>query len=107
MKSTVLSSDINPDLAVVIEDTLASTAQAINKANDGQLSETQCNKKENGEKTSVYEDSYTLEHQPDEAEYMVPSSENVKLWRVRIKHDVNDPKLNFSLRLPMIETQTN
>ena len=38
------------------------------------------NKKKNCEKTSVYEDSFILEHQPDEAEYLVPSSENAELW---------------------------
>ena len=39
-----LSSDINPDLAVVIEDALAFTAQAVNKANDEELSETCSNR---------------------------------------------------------------
>ena len=57
-----LSSDMNPDLAVVIEDALAFMAQAINKANDEEFSETHSNKKENCDETSVYEDSYTLEH---------------------------------------------
>ena len=62
IKSMDLSSDMNPDLAVVIEDTFAFTAQAINKAYDEELSETCSNKKENCDETSVYEDSYTLEH---------------------------------------------
>ena len=44
------------------------------------LSEMHSNKKENCNETSVYEDSYTLQHQPDEVEYLVPSSENAKLW---------------------------
>ena len=65
---------MNPDSAVVIKDTLAFTAQALNKANDEELSKTCSNKKENCDETSVYEDSYTLEHQPDEIEYLAPSS---------------------------------
>ena len=75
-----LSSDINADLAVVIEDTLMVTAQAINKANHEEPSVTHSNNKENCDENSVCEDSYTLEHWPDDAEYTVPSSENTKLW---------------------------
>ena len=63
----------------MIEDALTFMAQAINKANDEELTERHSNKKENCNETSVCEDSYTLEHQPDEAEYLVPSSEHAKL----------------------------
>ena len=74
-----LSSDMNPDLAVVIEDALAQTAQAINRANDEKPSVTCSNSKEYFDETSVYEDSYTLEYQPDDTEYMVSSGKNTKL----------------------------
>ena len=57
-----LSSDMSSDLNVVIEDALAFTTQAINKANDEELSKTCSNKKENCDETLVYEDSYTFEH---------------------------------------------
>ena len=75
--STDLSSDMNPDLAAVIEDTLAQMAQALN--NDEEPSVTHSDNKEYFDETSVYEDSYTLEHWPDDTEYMVPSSKNTKL----------------------------
>ena len=80
IESTDLSSDMNSDLAVVIEDTLALMTEAINKANDKEPNVTRSDKKENCDETPVYEDSYTLEHQPDDTEYMVPSSEITKLW---------------------------
>ena len=47
IKSVDWSSDMDPDLAVVIEDALEFTAQAINKSNDKELSEMCSNKKEN------------------------------------------------------------
>ena len=62
IESTDLSSDMNLALVVVIEDALAFTAQAINKANDEELSEMHSNEKENCDEASVYEDSHTLEH---------------------------------------------
>ena len=55
------SSDMSPDLAVVIGDTLVLT-QAINKANDEEPSVTHSDNKKNCDETSVYEDSYTLQH---------------------------------------------
>ena len=60
-ESTDLSSDMKPDLAVVIEDTLAQMAQALNRVNDKEPSVTCSNNKEYFDETSVYEDSYTLE----------------------------------------------
>ena len=58
----IFSSDINPDLAVVIEDALALMAQTINKANDKGSGVTHSDIKENYDETSVYENSYILEH---------------------------------------------
>ena len=57
-----LKSDMNPDLAAVIEDALVLTAQALNRVNDEEPSETHSDNKEYCDETSVYEDSYTLEH---------------------------------------------
>ena len=62
IESMNLSSDMNPDSAVVIEDTLVLMAQAINNANDKESSVTHSDKKDNCDETSIYEDSYTLEH---------------------------------------------
>ena len=56
------SSDMNPDLAAVIEDTLVQMAQALNRVNDEEPSVTHSDNKEYCDETSVYEDSYTLEH---------------------------------------------
>ena len=60
IESTGLSSDMKPDLAVVIKDALALTAQAINKANDDEPRVTHSHKKKNCDETSVYKDSYNL-----------------------------------------------
>ena len=30
-------------------------------------------------------DSYNLEHQPDDTEYMVPSRENTKFWSINLR----------------------
>ena len=51
IKRADLSSDMNPGLAVVIEDTLVFTAQAINKTNGKELNKTHSNKKENCDET--------------------------------------------------------
>ena len=62
IKSTDLSSDMNPDSAVVIEDALVQAAQALNRVNDKEPSVTHGDNKVYFDETSVYEDSYTLEH---------------------------------------------
>ena len=86
-------------------------AQAINKANDEKPSVTHSDNKENCDETSVSEDSYTLEHQPDDTEYMIPFSENTKLWQSTLDSDKSELNMiqmiptQFSLRLPTIETQ--
>ena len=54
IESTDFGSGMNPDLAVVIEVTLALTAQAINKANDEEPRVTHSDNKENCDDTSVY-----------------------------------------------------
>ena len=77
IRSTDLSSDVNQDLAVVIEDALALMVEATNKANDKEPNVTHNDNKENCDETSIYKDSYILEYQPDDAEYMVPSSKKL------------------------------
>ena len=62
IESMDLSSDMNPALAVVIEDALAQMAQAINRVNEEEPSVTHSDNKEYFDETSVYEDSYTLGH---------------------------------------------
>ena len=62
IKSTDLSSDINPDSAVVIEDASVKTAQALNRVNDEEPSVTCSDNKEYFDETSVYKDGYTLEY---------------------------------------------
>ena len=62
IESMDLSSDMSPDLAVVIEDTLALMAQTLNRVNDEEPSVTCSDNKEYCDETSVYEHSYTLEH---------------------------------------------
>ena len=60
--STDLSSDMNPDSAMVIENTLVKMAQALNRDIDEEPSVICSNNRDNVEEISVYEDSYTLEH---------------------------------------------
>ena len=60
IESTDLSSDMNPDSAMVIEDTLVKMAQAFNKVTDEEPSVTCSSNQDNLNETSVYEDSYTL-----------------------------------------------
>ena len=57
-----ISSDMNPYSAVVIENTLVKTAQALNRDTNEEPSVTCSNNKDNFDVISVYEDSYTLEH---------------------------------------------
>ena len=86
---------------------------ASHKTNDEEPSVPCSDKKENCDETSVYEDSYILEYWLDDTEYMVPSSENTKLWQSTSESDKSELNMiqiipiQFSLRLPMIETQTN
>ena len=61
-ESTDSSSDMNPDLAVVIEDTLVKIAQALNRVTDEEPSVTCSGDQDNLDETSVYEDSYTLKY---------------------------------------------
>ena len=62
IESTGSSSDMNPDSAVVIEDTFVKTTQALNRVTDEEPSVTCSNNKDYLDETSVYEDSYTLDH---------------------------------------------
>ena len=78
IESTDSSSDMNPDSAVVIEDTLVKMAQALNRVTDKEPSVTCNGNQDDLDETSVYMDSYTLEHRPDDTEHMVPSKENTK-----------------------------
>ena len=80
IESPDLSSDRNPYSAVVIENTLMKMAQALNRDTDEEPSVTHSNNKDNFDETLVYKDVYTIQHQPDDTEYMVPSRENTKLW---------------------------
>ena len=57
-----MSSDLNPDSTVVIENTLVKTAQVLNRVTDEELSISHSDTKENSDRISVYEDSYILEH---------------------------------------------
>ena len=59
--STYLSSDMNTDSAVVIEDTVVKMVQALNRVTDKEPSVTLSSNQDNLDETSVYEDSYTLE----------------------------------------------
>ena len=54
-------------------------AQALKRVHDEEPGVTHSNNKEYCDETSVYGDRYTLEYQPCDAEYMVPSSEDTKL----------------------------
>ena len=78
IESTDSSSDMNPDSAVVIEDTLVKMAQALNRVTDTEPSVTCNGNQDDLDETSVYKDSYTLEHRPDDTEHIVPSKENTK-----------------------------
>ena len=82
IKSTDLSSDVNPDSAVIIEDALEQMAQSLNRINDEEPSVTQCENKDCFDETPVYEDSYTLEHRPDDTEYIICFRENTKFWQL-------------------------
>ena len=76
IESTDLSSDMNQDSAVVIEDALVKMAQALNRDTDKEASVTGSGDQDSLDETSVYENNYTLEQQADDTEYMVPSREN-------------------------------
>ena len=79
---------MNPDLAVVIEDTLVKMAQVLNRVTDEEPSVTRSNNKDYFDETLVYEDSYTLEHWPDNTEYnleKIPNSGD-QPWKV-ISHN--------------------
>ena len=80
IESTDSRSDMNPDSAVVIEDTLVKMAQALNRVTDKEPSVTCSDNKDYFYETSVYKDNYILEHQPDDVEYMVPFRQNTKFW---------------------------
>ena len=56
IESTDLSSDMNPDSAVVIEDTLVKMAQALKRVTDEETSVTHSSNQDN------LDDSYTLKH---------------------------------------------
>ena len=60
--STDLSSEMNPDSAVAIKNTLEKMAQALNKDIDEEPSVTCNNNTDNFDEISVYKDSYTPEH---------------------------------------------
>ena len=62
IESTDLSSGVNPDSAVVTEDTLVETAQALNRVTGEEPSVTCNSDQDNLDETSVYKDSYTLQH---------------------------------------------
>ena len=53
---------MNPDSAVVIEDTLVKMAQAPNKVTDEEPSVTHSGDQDYLDETSIYKDIYTLEH---------------------------------------------
>ena len=53
IKSTDSSSDMNPDSAVIIEDTLVKMAQALNRITDEEPSVTQNGNQDNFNETSV------------------------------------------------------
>ena len=66
---------MNPDSAVVIEDTLVKMTQTLNRFTDKGSSVTCSGDQDNLDLTTVYEDSYTLDYQQDDptyTEYMVP-----------------------------------
>ena len=62
IESTDSSSHMNPDSAVVIEDTLEKMTQALNRVTGKELSVTHNDNKDYLDGASVYKDSYTLEH---------------------------------------------
>ena len=85
IESTDLSSDMNPDSAVVVEDTLEKMTQVLNRATDEEPSVTHSGNKDNFDKTSVYKDSYTLEYQSDDTEYMVPSRDKYYILAINLR----------------------
>ena len=78
---------------MVIEYAFVLKAQAINKANEKEPSVTHSDNKETFDETSVYEDSYTLEHWLEYAEYMVPSSENTQIQWSASESDKSESNL--------------
>ena len=94
IESTDLSSDMNPDSAVVIEDTLVKLAQALDRVTNIDPSETCSGDQDNLDETSVYEDSYTLEFWQDDTEYMVPSRENTKFRQSTL--EIKNSELNMT-----------
>ena len=90
---------MNPDSAVVIEDTLVKVAEALNIVTDEEPNVTQNDIKDYLDETSVYKDSYTLEHQPDDTEYMAPSRESTKFqWSTSESHK---SELNMTQMIPL------
>ena len=80
IKSMDSITDMNPYLAVVLDDALVWMVQALNRVNDEKPSVSHSDNKKYFDEIWVYDESYTLEHWPDDTEYMVPSRENTKLW---------------------------
>ena len=73
-------------------------AQAVNRVTDEEPSVIHSSNQDDLDETSVYEDNYTLEHQPYDAEYMVPSRENTKLWQSTSKSKKSE--LNMTQMIP-------
>ena len=62
IESADWTSDMNPDSAVVIEDTLVKKVQVLNRVTDEEPSVTHSSDQDKLDEISVYKDSYTLEH---------------------------------------------
>ena len=86
---------MNPDSAVVIEDTWVKMAQALNRVTDEKPSVTCSGNQDDLNETSVYEDSYTLEHWWDDTEYMVHSRENTKLWQSTLEMEKSELNMTW------------
>ena len=53
---------MDPDSAVVIENTLVKMAQVLNRFTEQEPNVTHSNTKDNSDEKSVYDDSYMLKH---------------------------------------------
>ena len=73
--------------------------QALNGVTGEEPNITCSNIKDYLDETSVYKDNYTLEHWPDDAEYMIPSRENTKFQGSTSESDKSE--LNITWMIPM------
>ena len=88
-------------------------AQALNRVTNEESNVTHSDNKDYFDVTSIYKDSYNLEHWPDDTECMVPCREKTKFWQSTLESDKSElnmtqmMSMQFFLRSHMIKTQMN